>query len=204
MKNCPKCNKEHMKPGIYCSRSCANSRVWSQEDKIKKSTSAKNSEKVKKANKHKKFPEWVNEQYKNGEYLNNTPFDNLGMDYKRKFIEKEQNNRCIKCGIYEWLGKPIVFELDQIDGDRNNNCRENLELLCPNCHSQTHTWRGRNKARNRVSDETLKHALSNAQNIRQALHSVGIAPKGGNYKRAKRLLEEIEEQRTSTQVDKGN
>lgn len=41
MKICPKCNIEHEKPGTYCSRSCANSRSWSEEDKIKKSNSAK-------------------------------------------------------------------------------------------------------------------------------------------------------------------
>jgi 5-methylcytosine-specific restriction endonuclease McrA len=37
MKNCPKCFSDHTKPGIFCSRVCANSRVWSDEDKRKKS-----------------------------------------------------------------------------------------------------------------------------------------------------------------------
>jgi len=33
MKSCPKCGKEHNKPGIFCSRPCANSRQWTQEQK---------------------------------------------------------------------------------------------------------------------------------------------------------------------------
>jgi hypothetical protein len=42
MKSCPKCKNTHDKPGKYCSRSCSNSRIWSIEDKDKKSKSAKN------------------------------------------------------------------------------------------------------------------------------------------------------------------
>lgn len=53
MKKCPKCDKPHNKQGKFCSRVCANSRIWSKEDKIKKSVSAKNSEKVLRANKNK-------------------------------------------------------------------------------------------------------------------------------------------------------
>lgn len=34
-KQCPKCNSEHEKLGIFCSRSCANSRVVSKETRIK-------------------------------------------------------------------------------------------------------------------------------------------------------------------------
>lgn len=49
----------------------------------------------------------------------------------------------IDCGISSWMGKPIVLELDHIDGNRTNNEETNLKLLCPNCHSQTPTWRGR-------------------------------------------------------------
>lgn len=40
MKICPKCGTEHDKTGVYCSRSCANSRTWTEEDKLKKRLSA--------------------------------------------------------------------------------------------------------------------------------------------------------------------
>jgi endogenous inhibitor of DNA gyrase (YacG/DUF329 family) len=48
-KSCPKCNSKHNKNGNFCSRRCANSRIWTDEQKLKKSISAKNSDKVKKS-----------------------------------------------------------------------------------------------------------------------------------------------------------
>lgn len=52
--------------------------------------------------------------------------------------------KCYRCGITIWNGKDIEFELDHKDGNRFNHKKENLELLCPNCHSQTTTYKGRN------------------------------------------------------------
>lgn len=57
-------------------------------------------------------------------------------------------NECYICGISEWLGKPLSLDLDHINGINNDNRLENLRLLCPNCHSQTDTYRGRNVRRN--------------------------------------------------------
>lgn len=54
-------------------------------------------------------------------------------------------NRCYECGIEPtWNGKPLTLHLDHINGVNNDNRLENLRLLCPNCHSQTHTYAGRN------------------------------------------------------------
>jgi hypothetical protein len=54
---------------------------------------------------------------------------------------------CACCERSEWQGRPIPLELDHIDGDRSNNELSNLRLLCPNCHAQTDTYRGRNVGR---------------------------------------------------------
>lgn len=54
-------------------------------------------------------------------------------------------NRCAECdnaGTHN--GKPLVLQLDHINGVRTDNRRENLRFLCPNCHSQTATYCGRN------------------------------------------------------------
>ena len=52
---------------------------------------------------------------------------------------------CSNCGISEWNGKQISLELDHVDGVRTNHKLENLRLLCPNCHSQTDTYRSKNR-----------------------------------------------------------
>lgn len=54
---------------------------------------------------------------------------------------------CEQCGLSEWDGKPLALELHHVNGDGLDNRLENLLLLCPNCHSQTDTWGGRNKGR---------------------------------------------------------
>lgn len=51
-----------------------------------------------------------------------------------------KQNKCECCGITEWNGKPIRIQLHHINGNHNDNRLENLMMLCPNCHSQTHNF----------------------------------------------------------------
>jgi Zn finger protein HypA/HybF involved in hydrogenase expression len=55
-----------------------------------------------------------------------------------------KENRCEQCGISSWRGKPLSVQLHHKNGDGTDNRTENLEFLCPNCHSQTDTYGGRN------------------------------------------------------------
>lgn len=56
-------------------------------------------------------------------------------------------NRCERCGIIDWRGKPLAIHIDHINGVKDDWRLENLRMLCPNCHSQTPTFGGRNLRR---------------------------------------------------------
>lgn len=63
---------------------------------------------------------------------------------KRLISEGIKQNKCEVCGITAWQGSMIKCELDHIDGNRNNHLLSNLRIICPNCHSQTDTFRAKN------------------------------------------------------------
>lgn len=69
---------------------------------------------------------------------------------KRIIKENLLAYQCSQCGISDWRGNKIVLQLDHIDGCNTNNSLENLRLICPNCHSQTDTFTGKNVKRNKV------------------------------------------------------
>lgn len=67
---------------------------------------------------------------------------------KRRLLEAGLlTNGCSTCGIDSWREAPLALQLHHINGNRHDNRLENLALLCPNCHSQTDTWAGRNGRR---------------------------------------------------------
>jgi len=100
------------------------------------------------------------------------------------------HDKCYNCGLGDWLNGALVLELDHINGNNLDHRLVNLRFLCPNCHSQTPTYKGRNinKGNKKISDEQLTKALKEEKNIRKALMKVGLSPKGGNYERAYKLL----------------
>lgn len=70
------------------------------------------------------------------------PFDALTKPASiKKRLLKEREYICECCGISSWNDRPLTLEMDHIDGNTRNNIRENLRILCPNCHSQTPTYR---------------------------------------------------------------
>jgi 5-methylcytosine-specific restriction endonuclease McrA len=67
---------------------------------------------------------------------------------KRRLVEAGLlSTSCGECGINRWRGRRLALELHHLNGDGRDNRLENLTLLCPNCHSQTDSWGGRNSRR---------------------------------------------------------
>lgn len=71
----------------------------------------------------------------------------------RLFKSGLKEKKCENCGLTEWMGKPISLQLHHDDGDRNNNSFKNLIVLCPNCHSQTDSYAGKNQNSRRNKKE---------------------------------------------------
>lgn len=78
--------------------------------------------------------------------IENSLYFNINCLRKRLLKEGVFERKCYKCGLQEWLGQPISLELEHKNGNNRDNRIENLTLLCPNCHAQTPTYRGRNVA----------------------------------------------------------
>jgi hypothetical protein len=72
--------------------------------------------------------------------------------YNRRLLKKRLidqgliKNQCYICGqLPEWNNKPLVLQLDHINGVSTDNRLNNLRILCPHCHSQTENFAGKNK-----------------------------------------------------------
>lgn len=90
------------------------------------------------------------EKWINGENVESHP------NYIKRFLFELHNNKCQKCGwgeINPFTNK-LTLEIHHIDGDSSNNCFDNLQLLCPNCHSLTENFKSLNKNSSRVDRRT--------------------------------------------------
>jgi hypothetical protein len=74
------------------------------------------------------------------------------------YLKEVRGNKCEVCGITQHNGKPITFQIDHINGDRNDNRFENLKIICPNCHSQTETYGIKN-----ISEEAYNRMIEGAK-----------------------------------------
>ncbi len=90
---------------------------------------------------------------------------------KRLFREGVKECKCEICGISEWLGKPITLQLHHLNGNHRDNRLENLQILCPNCHSQTDNY-----ARKNNSLKGGMSTLGESSNSKNGLNGEGDPP----------------------------
>ena len=89
-----------------------------------------------------------NKRYLDAEvFVENSTYGREKIKYriiKKKLLEY----KCVECdNTGEWNGKKLSLQLDHKNGINNDNRLENLQFLCPNCHSQTNTYAGKNNTR---------------------------------------------------------
>lgn len=98
---------------------------------------------------------------------------------------------CEKCGNDgNWQGTVLTLQLDHRNGVNNDHRLENLRWLCPNCHSQTDTFTGKNKTDKEkitFTEEQAVEALKNTPNVNQATQYIGCAKGGANWIRIKAI-----------------
>ena len=110
---------------------------------------------------------------------------------ERQELIQKRGNKCECCGLTEWLGQPIHLEVHHIDGNRQNDNLNNLQILCHNCHSYTNNH-SKNIYRHFITDEELVTYLQNAKTIHQALLNANLSTAGANYTRAKKLIQQYD------------
>ena len=80
-------------------------------------------------------------QYANKDW-DSVSFEDLGRGKQRERLLKEADHKCTRCGFNERRScGGSILEIDHIDGNPSNNVKENLCVLCPNCHALTPTFR---------------------------------------------------------------
>ena len=87
-----------------------------------------------------------NHKYKMEEILvENSSYFNMARLKSRLVSEGYLEYKCYECGIHDWRGKKLSLHIEHKNGVNNDNRIENIIFLCPNCHSQTDTYAGKNK-----------------------------------------------------------
>jgi len=140
--------------------------------------SAYNSGKRKPASElYKELPESTKERmnWNKGNY--HADFYYGGRGNHKAVLIQERGYRCETCELSEWMNNPIPLELEHKDADVKNNTRENLLLLCCNCHALTPTWKRGNYSgwkRKKYSDEEMIIAITTSTCLNQVLKKLDL------------------------------
>lgn len=69
---------------------------------------------------------------------------------RKRLLSEGKGTNCEICGQENiWFGQKLTMRLDHINGVPNDNRKENLRFICPNCDSTLETYCGKNTKKNR-------------------------------------------------------
>ena len=136
----------------------------------------------------KELSEQLKQDYIKVYFTNNTPYRSCV--HKNLLIEI-RGNKCQKCGISEWNGQPLVMQYHHIDGNHSNNTLENVVLLCPNCHSQTENYKGKNKLKieKQKKIKAIIELIPQCTSINDVIQKLNLNT-NGNYKLIRTILKQ--------------
>lgn len=165
---CEYCTREHSgeyASGRFCSYKC--SRGFSTKAKRKEinaSVGAKLRGKIHSEETRERVREsWLDPNIRAARSKKTRTVLHTGHIYcSRVWVFKQKPERCESCGTGpHYNGKPLVLQIHHVDGNNRNNKLENLQILCPNCHSQTDNFGGRGKKRSKTeySSARPEHSL---------------------------------------------
>ena len=161
--HCKNCNiviDYSKRNNIFCSSSCSatfNNKLREKKNKIFTCKNCDKEQAVKKNTLALYCDNKCQQEYQYKERINNWLYNGKSWNemfipsWVKRYIIEINGRQCAKCNLTEWQNQAIVLEATHIDGDATNNKLENLELLCPNCHSLTDSYKGKNKGKGRKS-----------------------------------------------------
>lgn len=111
---------------------------------------------------------------------------------KRRLLRRNiLKNECELCHITEWKGKKLVMHMDHIDGNNRNHKRENLRMLCPNCHSQTPTYSGKDRTNvnyYKLSESEIKNAVESSFTYEEVYRKLNVYGHLGSAEKLKNQI----------------
>lgn len=181
---CSRPAKFRLKSGAYCCKEYSNScpavkeknssalKLLYLEGKLK-SQDVSSPNFTAKRYKAKSFLDLYDKEYP----ISNDNLSVLGTNIIKKILIIERGHQCEVCKFVEWNSVKIPLQMDHINGNNKLNTRNNLRLLCPNCHSQTTTWCRRKSPGYRLKhdEETMKMVIRSSGNMNQVLVRLDLA-----------------------------